>query len=82
MNLHLGKFIHTETGRIMMSIILGLGIASLFRTVCKGDNCIHFVAAPIEKIKEKVFNLGNGKCVNYSPVPSKCNASKKIIEFA
>ena len=33
--MHLGKFVHTETGKYLMSILLGFGLASLFRTVCK-----------------------------------------------
>ena len=44
----LEKYIHTRTGRIILSIVLGLGVASLFRSVCKGRNCILFHAAPIE----------------------------------
>ena len=29
-----------NTGRIIISIILGLGLASLFKKVCHGRNCI------------------------------------------
>ena len=35
MSLHLGKFVHSERGKIIMSILLGFGLASLFRKVCK-----------------------------------------------
>ena len=53
--MHLGKFVHTETGKYMMSILLGFGLASLFRTVCKGKNCIIFHAAPLDQIEEKIY---------------------------
>ena len=33
--LHLSKFIHTPTGKLIMSIIFGFGLASFFRKVCK-----------------------------------------------
>ena len=35
MGVNFGKFVHTETGRRLMSMLLGFGLASLFRTVCK-----------------------------------------------
>ena len=35
MGIQFGKFLHTQTGKIVMSILLGFGLASLFRTVCK-----------------------------------------------
>ncbi len=38
--MHLSKFFHTTTGKYLMSIILGLGLASLFRKVCKDKNCL------------------------------------------
>ena len=44
---NLGKFVHTKTGKTIMSIILGLGFASLFRKVCKEYNCIQLYAAPL-----------------------------------
>jgi hypothetical protein len=65
----------------MLSIILGLGIASLFRTVCKDKNCIIFKAPPLDDIKDKVYKY-NDKCYKYNPVSVKCDASKKIVEFA
>ena len=54
--MHLGKFVHTETGKIIMSILLGFGLASLFRIVCKDKDCLIFYAPPLEKIKDKIYN--------------------------
>ena len=78
--MHLEKFVHTPTGKIIMSILLGFGLASLFRTVCKGHDCLIFHAPPLEKIKDKIYK-SSGKCVTYSPVSTKCNASVKTINF-
>ncbi len=36
--MHLEKFVHTDTGKIIMSVLLGFGLASLFRKVCKINN--------------------------------------------
>jgi hypothetical protein len=75
-----GKFVHTQTGKYIMSILLGFGLASLFRTVCKDKNCILFEAPPLENIKDKIYNYEN-KCYKYVPVSTKCNTEKKIIQF-
>ena len=80
MGMHLGKFVHTETGRIIMSILLGFGLASLFRTVCKDKDCLLFYAPPLEKIKDKIYK-NSGKCVKYSQVPTKCDANVKTVSF-
>lgn len=80
MGLNLGKFVHTKTGKTMMSIILGFGLASLFRTVCKDHNCVIFHAAPLNRFKDKVYKE-NGKCVKYEPVATKCDPNAKIVTF-
>ena len=66
MGIHFGKFVHTETGKIIMSILLGFGLASLFRTVCKDKDCLLFYAPPLDKIKDKIYK-NSGKCVNRFP---------------
>jgi len=80
MGLNLGKFVHTETGRIMMSILLGFGLASLFRTICKDKNCLIFHAPPLDEFKDKTYKM-NGKCVKYVPVATKCSLKAKTITF-
>jgi hypothetical protein len=80
MGIHLGKFVHTETGKYMMSILLGLGLASLFRTVCKGKDCLTFSAPPLKNFQDKIYKYGD-KCIKYSPVATQCNTKKKIVGF-
>ena len=78
--MYLGKFVHTETGKILMSILLGFGLASLFRTVCKDKDCLIFHAPPLDKFKDKIYKNGD-KCYKYTPVATKCNANAKIVDF-
>ena len=80
MGIHFGKFVHTETGKIIMSILLGFGLASLFRTVCKDKDCLLFYAPPLDKIKDKIYKSGE-KCVKYSHVSTKCDANVKTVSF-
>ena len=78
MVLHLGRFVHTEKGKIIMSILLGFGLASLFRTVCKDKDCLLFHAPPLEEIKDKIYKYDN-KCYKYTTKSVSCDKNKKII---
>lgn len=80
MEIYLGKFVHTETGKMIMSILLGFGLASLFRKVCKDQNCLIFHAPPLGDFKDKIYK-SNGKCVKYVPVPTKCSINAKTVTF-
>ena len=79
--MHLSKFVHTTTGRYIMSIILGFGLASLFREVCKDKGCIVFKAPPLDDIYGKTFKI-NDKCYNFNNVSSTCDKNKENIHFA
>lgn len=78
--MHLSKFIHTNTGKMLMSIILGFGFASLFRKVCKGKNCIIYNAPPLEEIKDKIFKY-DSKCYQFTTNNIVCDETKNIVEF-
>jgi hypothetical protein len=80
MAVNLGRFVHTETGKYIMSILLGLGLASLFRTVCKNKECLIFKAPALEKIQDKIYKNGD-KCVKFNPVATKCSSNAKTIKF-
>lgn len=77
---NLGRFVHTETGKIIMSILLGLGLASLFREACKGKRCIYFHAPPLEHVKDKTYKFDD-KCYKFTPTQTKCNSGKRIVKF-
>ena len=77
---YLGRFVHTETGKVIMSILLGFGLASLFRTVCKEKDCLIFHAPPLDDFKDKIYKHGD-KCFKYNPVATKCLTNSKIVSF-
>ena len=74
------KFIHTPNGKALMSILLGFGLASLFRTICKDRNCIIFHAVDLDKIKDKVYKVDN-KCYKYNMKSARCDTNKRIVGF-
>ena len=52
--MHLSKFVHSTTGKYIMSIIMGLGLATLFRQVCKGAKCRTISAPPLEDLDDQI----------------------------
>ena len=81
--MHLEKFINSKTGKVLVSIILGLGLACLFRMSCKGKNCVIMYAPPIDEIKNKVFRYEDNPttCFKYKVSPMKCDKNKKIYSY-
>lgn len=81
MEFHYKRLLYNPIGKILISIILGLGLATLFRKVCKQRNCLVFHAAPLNKIKDQIFKY-EGKCYKFEPTSEKCQKHKKKIKFA
>ena len=78
--MYIRRLIYTPAGNIMISILLGLGLATLFRKSCKNRNCLVFQAPSIDKIKNQVFKF-DGKCYTFDEKDEKCVSNKKIIKF-
>ncbi len=75
------RFFNTETGKIIISIILGLGLAPLFRKPCEERNCISFKAPDLEDIKNKKYKYGKN-CFKYEMESIQCDNKKKYVDFA
>lgn len=72
--------LHSKVGKILISILLGLGLASIFRKSCENRNCMIFHAPPISKIKNKIYKF-NDKCYTFKEKAVSCDMNKKIIKF-
>tara|TARA_Y100000287_G_C14055569_1_gene273412 strand:- start:119 stop:358 length:240 start_codon:yes stop_codon:yes gene_type:complete len=73
--------LHSKSGQIIISVLLGLGLSTLFRKVCKDRSCIVFNAAPLDKVKDQVFKFGS-KCYKYTLDAEKCSKDKKTLNYA
>jgi hypothetical protein len=78
MNINLSKFLYSTTGKYLISILLGIGLATLFRSACKGKNCVVFEAPPLNEIENTIYKHDN-KCYKYKPVAISCNKNKKSV---
>ena len=81
MSIHLDKFLRTPSGKYLMSLLLGIGLASFFRFICKDKNCVVFAGPPINEIKDKIYK-NQDKCYKLVPMATKCSKNKKIVDFA
>ena len=79
--MYLRRLIYSDVGRYVISILLGLGLATLFRKVCNDRSCLVFHAPHINKIKGQVFDF-DGKCYTFEEKAERCDKNKKILGFA
>jgi hypothetical protein len=78
--MYLDKFVHSDTGKIVMSILLGVGLSTLFRAVCKGKRCRVLAAPPIEEIDNQIYKI-DGKCYKMEKNAVKCDNKKTILKI-
>jgi|AntAceMinimDraft_11_1070367.scaffolds.fasta_scaffold228733_2 hypothetical protein len=79
--LNLSKFLETKEGRLVMSILLGFGLASVFKMSCKGKNCIVYESPNLDEFTNDIYGFNN-KCYKYKTKQTICNNKKQIINFA
>ena len=79
--MNLKRLLDTPLGKIFISIILGIGLATLFRKVCTDKNCIVFNGPVIRDFDNKTYKHG-GKCYKYTFEPDSCNKDHNIVDIA
>lgn len=64
--------VRTKAARRIISIILGFGLASLFRKVCKDHNC-HVIRGPKPSdVAGKLYRIDDS-CYTYKPEATMCD---------
>ena len=75
---NLTKIIHSKYGKYVISGLLGLGLACLFRKVCKDRECIVFKAPNIDEVIENIYKHDN-KCLKLKKKSQSCGHSNKQV---
>lgn len=78
--MYLDKFVHSNTGRILMSVLLGFGLATFFRTVCKGKRCRVISSPPLKDLEGQTYKFDN-KCYTFEQNPITCTNNKKSVKI-
>lgn len=67
----LASVLNSEAGSILVSIIIGLGLASFFKKVCKDGRCIVIKGPDVNEIQKNVYKIDN-ECYTYTPTATQC----------
>ena len=78
--MYLDKFVHSYTGKIIMSLLLGIGLATFFRSVCKGKQCRIIEAPPMEEITDQTYRFDD-KCYKIEKNAVKCDSKKTMVRI-
>jgi hypothetical protein len=61
-----------ETGRIIVSVVLGLGLAALFKKACKNGGCV-VIKGPKQDEVNNVYYKVKDECWTYTPYVVPCD---------
>jgi hypothetical protein len=79
--MNLQRLLNTKLGRVFISVLLGIGLATLFQRTCSDKNCIIFNGPIIKDFDDKIYKY-EGKCYKYAASSSKCdNNTKKVLDI-
>ena len=68
----MSTFLKSDNGANLISIIIGFGLATLLRRVCKGKGCIIVKSPPLKDLAKYLYRI-DGKCYKYNPYAVKCS---------
>jgi len=72
--MNISKVLDSNAGSIFISVLLGLGLAALFRSVCNDGKCIVIQGPSTDEIKRNYYKI-NDECFKYTPVYTECDSS-------
>ena len=64
---------HSDRGSILVSVLLGLGLATMFRQTCKRD-CVVIRAPDLAELRRYTYDM-DGTCYRYTPRAVPCPAT-------
>jgi hypothetical protein len=64
----------SDIGKIILSIIWGLGLSTIFKKACEGKSCnvITYMAPKSADVQSSYYNYGTQECYKYDAVITKC----------
>jgi hypothetical protein len=75
----INRILEHPVGSVVVSIILGLGLAALFRKACTDNRCIVIKGPPVKEIQQFHYKL-NDDCYKYEPYVVDCEENDKKEE--
>lgn len=78
--INISRLLNTPIGRIFISLLLGLGLATMFRKACTDGSCIAFNGPVIDEVDGKTFQFGE-YCYKYELFPTKCDSTRRTVDI-
>lgn len=72
------RMMHTAYGQLLISVVLGVGLASLFRKTCTEKGCYKFIAPKVSETENNIY-LHDGHCYKFKTQTKPCG--EKPISF-
>merc|ERR1712070_370713 len=69
-----------RTGSVLVSVVLGLGLATVFQKVCK-ENCVVVQAPGLAHVTEHVWSVDD-TCYKYTPETVECKDNVAVMANA
>ena len=79
--MNIDRLLYGKYSKYILALLLGFGLATIFRKVCNERDCIVFKGPKLEMISDKAFKYGN-QCYKVTPELNKCSKEKKSLNFA
>jgi hypothetical protein len=79
--MNLKRLLNTQLGVSIISILLGLGLATFFYKACDGKQCLDFNGPLISEIDGKTYKFGE-ECYKYSFHSAHCDPTKQVVEIS
>jgi hypothetical protein len=78
------NILHTSMGKIILSILLGLGLSTIFRQVCNSKDCYKFIGPKHNDLRDKIFATDSEKTKCYSLVEENvpCGLKSKTLDYS
>lgn len=67
------KLMYTKSGQIMFAIVLGIGMAGIFKKTCEGKTCMVVYGPDVDEVKRTKYRVGE-KCFRFKPKQAECSA--------
>lgn len=80
MGFNIDRLLYGTYSKYIFSIILGFGLATLFRKVCNDKNCLRFVGPEINTVQDKVYKF-NESCYKFKTKAVSCSKDKKHVSI-
>jgi len=78
--MNFSRLLNSNLGRMLISVILGLGLATLFRKACTDSSCLMFNGPVIDEVNGKTYQFDE-YCYKYELKPSRCDSKKRTVEI-